>query len=131
MSIQPAQPVPPEVDVTPSVVTDAPTFEESARQPAEVDRPGPSLGRFLHVLVAPSINNGSDVAPAVVTRIYPRTPGQPPLVNLRVFLDADSAQGAEWATSRYVHQSEVAARAAADGESWVGISSHAFWPMLR
>ncbi len=49
----------------------------------------PSLGRVVIVKVDPSINNGSDEAPAMITRVWSDT-----MVNLRVLLDgADGVHG--------------------------------------
>jgi hypothetical protein len=46
----------------------------------------PSLGRIVHVLVDPADNNGADVAPAVVTRVWSDS-----MVNVKAFLDSDGA----------------------------------------
>lgn len=43
----------------------------------------PSIGRVVHVLVAPVTNNGSDVAPATVTRVWEQRPDGAWLVNLK------------------------------------------------
>jgi len=43
----------------------------------------PSLCRFVIARVDPTQNNGADVAPAVITRVW-----GPEMVNLRVFVDA-------------------------------------------
>ena len=51
----------------------------------------PSVGRIVHVLVDPRQNNGTDVAPGVVTRVWSDT-----CVNLRVLLDGPDVQ---WLTS--------------------------------
>lgn len=51
----------------------------------------PSLGRIVHVLVDPAINNGADVAPAVITRVWGDS-----MVNVKVLLDA---AGEQWQTS--------------------------------
>lgn len=42
----------------------------------------PALGRVVHVFVDPAHNNGSDVAPAVITRVWNEQG-----VNLKVLLD--------------------------------------------
>ena len=88
----------------------------------------PAIGRIVHVLVDPQINNGSDVAPAVITRVW--SEGAPGVwaVNVRALLDAIPMPG-EWATSRYLHADEAAARAAmGDDKPDFHISVHAFWP---
>jgi hypothetical protein len=42
----------------------------------------PTVGRIVHVLVDPKANNGSDVAPAIITRVWNDSG-----VNLRVLRD--------------------------------------------
>lgn len=51
----------------------------------------PSVGRIVHVPADPAENNGADVAPAVITRVWSDT-----CVNVRVLLDSDAI---EWRTS--------------------------------
>lgn len=46
----------------------------------------PSVGRIVHAIVDPAMNNGSDVAPAIVTRVWSDT-----LVNVKVILDSAGA----------------------------------------
>jgi hypothetical protein len=55
----------------------------------------PSIGRIVHVLVDPATNNGADVAPAVITRVWSDT-----CVNARVLLDQE---GILWLTSITLH----------------------------
>lgn len=45
----------------------------------------PSLGRIILVNVQPVTNNGSDTAPAVITRVWSDT-----MVNVRVLLDTST-----------------------------------------
>jgi len=94
--------------------------------------PKPSVGRIVQVTVDPKINNGSDVAPAVITRVWSDT-----CVNLRVLHDNDPGNlppGAEWLTSWPVHESREALeehRAARQAELPEGqtVALHgAFWP---
>lgn len=47
--------------------------------------PKPSVGRIVHTLVDPRVNNGEDVAAALVTKV--RKVDDDERVNLRVFLD--------------------------------------------
>lgn len=100
--------------------------------------PRPALGRVVHVLVHPTLNNGSDVAPAVITRVHPgRHHDGSDVVNLRVFLDGTN-RSHEWATSRHLHATEDTARLEHAGqldrldglelEHTVCVSRHAFWP---
>lgn len=58
--------------------------------PAE--QPQPSIGRIVHVSVDPASNNGSDVAAAIITRVWSKE-----LVNIRIL--SDSAANPEWKTS--------------------------------
>jgi len=51
----------------------------------------PSLGRIVLVPMNPSENNGSDVAPAVITRVWSDT-----MINVKILTDATSNQ---WRTS--------------------------------
>ena len=69
----------------------------------------PTIGRIVHVLVDPRHNNGSDVAPAVITRVWSDT-----CVNLRVLHDGPSVppEGRrDWLTSYSVHESREALEA--------------------
>lgn len=51
----------------------------------------PSVGRIVHVLMDPTMNNGADIAPAIITRAWSDT-----TVNLRVLADGNSTL---WRTS--------------------------------
>lgn len=53
--------------------------------------PKPSLGRIVLVPADPAVNNGADVAPAVITRVW-----NDEVINVRVLLDSDAVQ---WRTS--------------------------------
>ena len=89
----------------------------------------PTVGRIVHVLVSPELNNGSEVAPAVITRVFSEN-----CVNVRVLLDASPAAVHEWATSRRLHATEAEAREAVRRDTSttglpVGfVNVHAFWP---
>lgn len=66
----------------------------------------PSAGRVVHVLVDPKVNNGSDVAPAEITRVWSDT-----CVNLRITYDGPSVppEGRQdWMTSMSLHESREA-----------------------
>lgn len=47
----------------------------------------PSPGRIVIAAVDPSMNNGSDEAPAIITRVWDEHPNGGWVVNLRVFVD--------------------------------------------
>jgi hypothetical protein len=64
----------------------------------------PSVGRIVHVIVDPIQNNGTDVAPAVITRVWNEQG-----VNLRVLLDGESTL---WRTSVPLYESRDALEAA-------------------
>lgn len=71
----------------------------------------PAIGRIVHVLVDPGINNGSDVAPAIITRVWSDT-----CVNLRVLHDGpviapQQQYRPEWLTSWSLHESREALEA--------------------
>ncbi|MFK0155386.1 hypothetical protein ACIQVK_25335 [Streptomyces sp. NPDC090493] len=51
----------------------------------------PSLGRIVLVGADPATNNGSDTAPAIITRVWNDN-----VINARVILDSDALQ---WRTS--------------------------------
>jgi subtilisin-like proprotein convertase family protein len=51
----------------------------------------PSLGRIVIARVAPAENNGSDEAPAVITRVWGEAPDGSWTVNVRVLVDTDQS----------------------------------------
>lgn len=80
----------------------------------------PSVGRIVHALVDPTRNNGSDVAPAVITRVF-----NDELVNVRILFDAHDI---EWKTSVLLLPTKEALEArqpAIDGKPF-----GAFWPPM-
>lgn len=90
-----------------------------------------ALGRIVHVLVDPKTNNGSDVAPAMITRVW-----SDECVNLRVVRD-HYADASEWLTSMSLYDSiealdaAVAARQAEFDATAGGLTAYrvgAFWP---
>lgn len=102
----------------------------------------PTIGRVVHVLVDPKINNGSDVAPAMITRVW-----SDECVNLRVLHDGPPVAPSgvyrqDWLTSwrlfesrealeahRDEHQAAVDADATANGtEPRIVELFGAFWP---
>lgn len=77
----------------------------------------PQVGDIVLVIVDPALNNGSDVAPGVLTRINSDlgTSVSPEWarcysVNAKAFLDSASAD--QWLASAALYGSEAAARAA-------------------
>lgn len=88
-------------------------------------QPIPTVGRWVHVLMDPSTNNGSDVAPAVITRVWSDT-----CVNVRVLRDSNVT---DWKTSVPLYPTRADAEAkhaelpaAMRPERPAG----AFWPAL-
>lgn len=92
----------------------------------------PTIGRVVHVLVDPKANNGADVAPAIITRVWSGT-----CVNVRVLRDG-YPDPAEWMTSISLHASREAledhteqrrAEFAAAGADPGSVAPYgAFWP---
>ncbi|MEU2402811.1 hypothetical protein ABZ609_00495 [Streptomyces rubiginosohelvolus] len=78
----------------------------------------PSLGRVVLVLVNPITNNGSDIAPAMVTRVWEQGKDGSWGVNLKANLDSPTTS--KWFTSVRLFDTEDEARAH-DGEA-------AYWP---
>lgn len=62
----------------------------------------PTVGRVVHVLMDPSVNNGSDVAPAIITHVWNDT-----AINVRVIRDG-YPDPSEWMTSISLHESREA-----------------------
>lgn len=83
--------------------------------------PKPALGRIVHAFVDPAMNNGSDVCPAIITRVWTDE-----MVNLRLVPDSDAPMRSM--TSVGLYADEESARAACEGKSWL---SGAFWPTIK
>jgi hypothetical protein len=92
-----------------------------------------AIGRIVHVIVDPNHNNGSDVAPAVITRVWSDT-----CVNLRILYDGPAVplpgihRQEDWLTSwtLYPSREELEAHYASLPEQ-LGYSAQpagAFWP---
>lgn len=73
----------------------------------------PSLGRVVFTGVNPTENNGSDIAPATIVRVWSEN-----MVNLKVHLDNHSDK---WKTSVQLYDTEESAREC-------GITASCFWP---
>lgn len=79
-----------------------------------------TVGRVVHVVVDPKTNNGSDIAPALIVRVwgepYEIEDGRGPrqTVNLRVLLDEKDTP---WLTSWSLYQQRLTSD-----------TGHAFWP---
>lgn len=92
-----------------------------------------SIGRVVHVLLDPSVNNGSDVAAAIVARVWgdPYETndglGQAQTVNVRVFGDSGETL---WLTSiqLFAERPDAEALAAARPHNPKGYRAVAFWP---
>lgn len=86
----------------------------------------PSLGQIVLVPADPALNNGADVAPAMITRVWSDT-----LVNVRVLLDGHEVP---WKTSIPLFAgpdelAEAKARRDAEHPVWTGeLFYGAFWP---
>lgn len=74
----------------------------------------PSIGRIVIAIVDPNFNNGSDVCPAIITRVW-----GPNMVNIKTLNDSTNT---EWKTSVTLYHDEVAARAPG------AVSRCCFWP---
>ena len=74
----------------------------------------PSVGRIVLTPVAPETNNGSTVAPAIITRVWSDT-----CVNLRVLHDSENIT---WKTSVKLCESEAEAH---DPDAF---GHTAYWP---
>lgn len=57
----------------------------------EINMTKPSLGRVVLVPADPAVNNGAEIAPAIITRVWTDE-----VINVRVLLDSDAVQ---WRTS--------------------------------
>lgn len=80
--------------------------------------PTPSVGRIVLVPVQtkrslgdgnPPVNGPVEIRPGIIVRVFDRTDGQMPLINVRVFTDGSNDgvgmfTGAEWATSLHYDQ---------------------------
>jgi hypothetical protein len=90
------------------------------------NQPTPSVGRIVHIAMDPAANNGGDIAPAVITRVWSDT-----CVNLRVLIDGPNV---DWRTSVTLWESREAldahhAQLVADGIVVEGSRPvGAFWP---
>jgi hypothetical protein len=86
--------------------------------------PKAAVGRTVHMLMNPAVNNGSDTAPAVITRVWSDT-----CVNVRVLADS---RDVPWYTSVSLHPDRAAADAAvAPVREMHGAGAHlraAWWP---
>ena len=90
--------------------------------------PRPSAGRIVLVTVRPTTNNGAEVAPAIITRVWTDE-----MVNVAVFLDG--ASGAQARTSvplfadREALDAAAALRAADQDPHTAGTTfTAAYWP---
>lgn len=89
--------------------------------------PTPALGRTVHTFVDPALNNGSNVAAAMIVRVWSES-----LVNLRVFVDGKSDVLSMTSVGLYADQ-DAAVQAptyttASDGSR---LPAAAFWPPIN
>ena len=95
----------------------------------------PTVGRIVHVIVDPKQNNGSDIAPAVITRVW-----SDECVNIRILHDGPSVppEGThrqDWMTSIRLFESREAADEA-HAHMWANLPAEqrparpfaCFWP---
>jgi hypothetical protein len=75
----------------------------------------PSLGRIVIAQADPAFNNGSDAAPAIITRVWGDRGDGSWTVNVRIFLDGDETL---WKTSWIVFDTEEQAREYGPGGLW-------------
>jgi hypothetical protein len=85
--------------------------------------PKPTVGRNVLVLGGPAVFNGTDVAPAVITRVWSEE-----MVNVTVF--PDSSQGVCSCTSVRLYRDEATARSARDSAPEGSTAAYAYWPMI-
>lgn len=89
--------------------------------------PRPAVGKIVHAIVDPAENNGSDIAPAIITRLWsPLEAGADSsgegawCVSYRILYDGDQVG---WASSAYLFTDEQTAR------SRTTTTQRAFWPV--
>ena len=92
--------------------------QPAAPRPAAPAVRVPSVCRMVMCGADVEVNNGADVAPAVITRVWGERPGGGWSVNVKVLNDGLSC---EWKTSRILFETEEEARA-------YGIAGSCFWP---
>jgi len=84
----------------------------------------PTIGRIVTALVEPEWNNGADVAPAQIVRVWSEHPDGGWTVNVKVNLDRD---GQRWMTSARLVDTEGEARAIRGAVERPG-PNVCFWP---
>jgi hypothetical protein len=92
-----------------------------------------TVGRIVHAIVNPADNNGSDVAPAVITRVWgepyeaDQYGGNVQSVNVRILLDGHDT---DWRTSILLCAQRPSddVLAAANPYNPKGHNTVAFWP---
>lgn len=92
---------------------------------------GASIGRIIHVIVDPAANNGSDIAPAIVARVwgepYEQNGVERQTVNVRVLGDCAETL---WLTSIALFDERPTAEQLAEWNPYnaKGHRAVAFWP---
>ena len=82
----------------------------------------PSIGRVVIVPVGPSLNNGADRAPAIITRVWNEQPDGSWVINARVLCDSENTM---WLTSLRLFASESVALDATLSDA----KHFAYWPV--
>lgn len=87
--------------------------------------PKPALGRIVHVFVDPARNNGADVAPAMITRVWNEEG-----VNIRVMLDGTETPWMTSVTLRNDRESAEQVKSFRITDDGRRIVAAAFWPPI-
>lgn len=77
--------------------------------------PTPSLTRMVIAQADPAFNNGADVCPAVITRVFGERPSGGWTVNVRLLMDGPTV---DWKTSLVLFDTEEQAREYGKGGCW-------------
>lgn len=87
----------------------------------------PTVGRIVLVIVDPNSNNGAEIAPAIITRVWSGD-DERATVNYRILRDDHPSRGDEWKSSARLYGTESVARAAMVEAGQGRDGMFAFWP---